>query len=152
MKRIPLRLLALTPLCAGALGLAPTVERVPGGPRGEPQSCDSELVEQVRIGTLTGAAEYSFSDVGSISIGADGTLYVSDMDLESIREFDSEGTIPRITWAEPSLHDVYGPDGRLLHCVVVPDDAELVASRGSVVWGIVRGVLAEEYVVRWRIE
>ena len=65
---------------------------------------------------------------------------------------DPEGNMPRITWAEPSLHDVFGPDGRLLHCVVAPDDAELVASRGSDVWGIVRGALAEEYVVRWRIE
>ncbi len=407
MKRISLRLLALTPLGAGAVGLAPMVERFPEGPRGEPQSCDSELVEQVRIGTLTGAAEYSFSHIVSIAAGAGGRLYVADADLVSIREFDSEGrfvreigregegpgelrsiagvsllpdgrlaawdrgnrrvtvygidgdydhairvesvtppypfvdrafltdfagnyylrilvrspfsgpdplamtdvrygyarvspdgvvldtlvasdapgvetgqsiaihtpagdrspfpidmldalsplgylvagfnatyafsipdpaglvhveregfqpvdvkageraewrarvayaerrsrmsfrevparkpayrglwvdsegrvwvhryaeavkrdepipelwledpegTTPRITWAEPSLHDVYGPDGRLLYCVVAPDDAEVVASRGSVVCGIVRGALAEEYVVRWRIE
>ena len=404
MNRILLRSLVLTFLGAGAVGLAPIVEELSGGPQGKPQACESELVEEVRIGTLTGAAEYSFSHVGSISIGADGALYVSDSDLLSIREFDSEGrfvreigrpgegpgefrsiagvsvlpdgrlaawdrgnrrvtvygvdgdydhavrvesvappypfvdgafltdsagnyylriyvkapsfgpdargiararfgyarvspdgvvidtlvapgpetresivihtpagdrspfpvdmldalsplgylvagfnatfafsildpagtirvepeglgpvdvtageraewrarvahaerrsgmsfgevparkpayrdlwvdsegriwvhryaeavrrdepipelwlddpegTTPRITWAEPSLHDVYGRDGRLLHCVMAPDDAELVASRGSHVWGIVRGALAEEYVVRWRIE
>ncbi len=407
MKRISFRLLALTSLGAGAVGLAPRVEGSFGEPRGVPQSCDSELVEQIRIGTLTGAAEYSFSHIVSIAVGAGGRLFVADADLVSIREFDSEGrfvreigrqgegpgefrsiagvsvlpdgrlaawdrrnrrvtvygtdgaydhavraesvtppypfmdrafltdtdgnyylriyakapsfgpdprgiggarygyarispdgvvmdtlvapeapgseaggpivihtpagerspfpvkmldapsplgylvagfnatyafsipdpagmvhvereglrpvdvttgeraewrarvayaerrsgtsfaevparkpayrdlwvdsdariwvhryaealkrdepilelwledpegSTPRITWAEPSLHDVFGPDGRLLHCVVVPDDAELVASRGSVVWGIARGALAEEYVVRWRIE
>ncbi len=31
-------------------------------------------------------------------------------------------------------------------------DAEVVTSRGSRVWGILRGALDEEYVVSWRIE
>jgi len=65
---------------------------------------------------------------------------------------DPDGNVPRITWAEPTLYDVFGPDGRLLRCVRVPDDAEVVASRGSLAWGILRGALDEEYVVRWRIE
>lgn len=65
---------------------------------------------------------------------------------------DPDGNVPRITWAEPTLYDVFGPDGQLLHCVRVPDDAEVVTSRGSLAWGILRGVLDEEYVVRWRIE
>ena len=62
-----------------------------------------------------------------------------------------EGDEPRITWAEPSLYDVYSTDGRLLHCVQAPADAEVVTSRGSLVWGILRGALDEEYVVSWRI-
>ena len=65
---------------------------------------------------------------------------------------DPDGNVPRITWAEPTLYDVFGPDGELLRCVRVPDDAEVVASRGSLAWGILRGALDEEYVVRWRIE
>ncbi len=65
---------------------------------------------------------------------------------------DPEGNVPRITWAEPTLYDVFGPDGQLLRCVRIPDDAEVVASRGSLAWGILRGALDEEYVVRWRIE
>ena len=63
-----------------------------------------------------------------------------------------EGTEPPITWEEPSLYDVFAADGRLLRCVRVPDDSEVMASRGSLVWGISRGDLDEEYVVRWRIE
>lgn len=65
---------------------------------------------------------------------------------------DPDGNVPRITWEEPTLYDVFGPDGTLQRCVRVPDDAEVVASRGSLVWGILRGALDEEYVVRWRIE
>ena len=68
-----------------------------------------------------------------------------------IPELWLDGPEPRITWAEPSLHDIHGPDGRFLRCVVVPDDAEVAASRGRLVWGIARGALGEEYVVRWRI-
>lgn len=64
---------------------------------------------------------------------------------------DPEGTVPRITWAEPTRYDVFGADGRSLMCVRVPDDSEVLASRGSLVWGISRGDLDEEYVVRWRI-
>ena len=63
-----------------------------------------------------------------------------------------EGDEPRITWAEPSLYDVYSADGQLLYCVQAPADAEVVTSRGSLVWGILRGALDEEYVVSWRIE
>ena len=63
-----------------------------------------------------------------------------------------EGAEPPITWEEPTLYDVFGADGRLLRCVRVPADSEVMASRGSLVWGISRGDLDEEYVVRWRIE
>ncbi len=63
-----------------------------------------------------------------------------------------EGTEPSITWEEPTLYDVFGANGRLLRCVGVPADSEVMASRGSLVWGISRGDLDEQYVVRWRIE
>ena len=63
-----------------------------------------------------------------------------------------EGTEPPITWEEPSFYDVFGADGRLLRCVRAPADSEVMESRGSLVWGISRGDLDEEYVVRWRIE
>jgi len=63
-----------------------------------------------------------------------------------------EGTEPPITWEEPSFYDVFGADGRLLRCVRAPADSEVMESRGSLVWGISRGDLDEEYVVRWRID
>ena len=62
-----------------------------------------------------------------------------------------DGTEPPITWEEPMLYDVFGADGRLLGCVRVPPDSEVMASRGSLAWGISRGELDEEYVVRWRV-
>ena len=62
------------------------------------------------------------------------------------------GDPPGIMWWEPSIHDVYRPDGSLLYCVTLPDHAEIMASTGNLVWGVVRGSLGEEHVVRWRIE
>ena len=92
-------------------------------------------------------------------VDADGRIWV-DRYTEAVQREEPipelcleylEGDEPRIMWAEPSLHDVYGPDGQLLRCIRVPDDSEVVASRGLLVWGIVRGALEEEYVVRWRV-
>lgn len=93
-------------------------------------------------------------------VGPDGRIwihrYAEAVDSgEPIRELwldYLEGDEPRITWTEPSLYDVYSADGQPLYCVQAPADAEVVTSRGSLVWGILRGALDEEYVVSWRIE
>ncbi len=63
-----------------------------------------------------------------------------------------EGTEPTITWEEPSLYDVFDAHGQQLRCVRVPNDSEVLASRGSSVWGISRGDLDEQYVIRWRLQ
>ena len=63
-----------------------------------------------------------------------------------------EGTEPPITWEEPSLYDVFDAHGQQLRCVRVPSDSEVLASRGSFVWGISRGDLDEQYVIRWRLQ
>ena len=70
----------------------------------------------------------------------------------AIPEIVVAGDPPGITWWEPSVHDVYRPDGSLLYCVTLPDHAEIKASTGDLVWGVVRGSLGEEHVVRWRID
>ena len=36
------------------------------------QACEAELVEEIRIGSLDGAAEYSFSDINSIAVSESG--------------------------------------------------------------------------------
>lgn len=95
-----------------------------------------------------------------LRVDADGRIWVhryaeAVKGSEPIPELwldDLDGSVPRITWAEPSLNDIFGPDGHHLRCVRIPDDAEVLASRGSLAWGILRGALDEEYVVRWRIE
>ena len=63
-----------------------------------------------------------------------------------------EGTEPTITWEEPTLYDVFDAHGQQLRCVRVPNDSEVLASRGSSVWGISRGDLDEQYVIRWRLQ
>lgn len=70
----------------------------------------------------------------------------------AVPEIVVDGDPPGIMWWEPSVHDVYRPDGSLLYCVTLPDHAEIMASTGNLVWGVVRGSLGEEHVVRWRIE
>ena len=70
---------------------------------------------------------------------------------EAIPEVVVNGDPPGITWWEPSVHDVYSPDGSLDFCVTLPDNAEIMASTGDLVWGVFRGPLGEEHVIRWRI-
>ena len=106
----------------------------------------------------------SFRDVPSrkpayrdLWVDSDGRIWVDPYTSavqqdEPIPEPYIQGAEPRITWAEPSLRDVYSPDGRFLRCLRVPEYSQVAASRGSRAWGIVRGTFDEQYVVRWRIE
>ncbi len=92
-----------------------------------------------------------------IRVDADGRIWVHPYTDavqrdEPIPEPYIQGPEPRITWAEPSLRDVYGPDGQFLRCLRVPRYSQVAASRGSLAWGVVRGIFDEQYVVRWRIE
>jgi len=122
---------------------------------------------RARVAFAERRSRVSFRDVPArkpayrnLWVDADGRIWVhryseAHKRSEPIPELwldDPDGNVPRLTWAEPSLYDVFGPDGQLLRCVSVPDDAEVVASRGLLAWGILRGALDEEYVVRWRIE
>ena len=58
-----------------ALGLT-GVAAMPGGSReagaDAVQACEAELVEEIRIGSLDGAAEYSLSDINSIAVSQSG--------------------------------------------------------------------------------
>ena len=89
-------------------------------------------------------------------VDSDGRIWVHRY-LEAVRRGEAmpeivvEGDPPGITWWEPSVHDVYRPDGSLLYCVELPEHAEVMASTGDLVWGVVRGPIGEEHVVRWRI-
>ncbi len=59
---------------------------------------------------------------------------------------------PVITWREPTVYDVFEPDGRYLAQITMPPRTNLHAMRGDRVWGVRYGDLDEAYVVRWRIE
>ena len=72
---------------------------MPGGSRQTEadavQACEAELAEEIRIGSLDGAAEYSFSDINSIAVSESGTVYVDDAHPSTIREFGADGRFAR---------------------------------------------------------
>jgi len=119
---------------------------------------------QARVEFSERRSGMSFRDVPSrkpayrdLWVDSDGRIWVHPYTAavqqdEPIPEPYIQGLEPRITWAEPSLRDVYTPDGQFQRCLRVPEYSQVVASRGSLAWGIVRGTFDEEYVVRWRIE
>lgn len=59
-----------------------------------PQPCNT-LVEELRIGSLGGADEYTFSEINSIAVGESGAIYVDDTHPASIRLFGPDGGFVR---------------------------------------------------------
>ena len=49
------------------------------------------VVEEVRIGTLMGEAEYAFGRVGGLAVTGDGTIWVSDIQLGAVRRYTADG-------------------------------------------------------------
>jgi hypothetical protein len=54
-------------------------------------------------------------------------------------------------WREPTVYDVFEPNGEYLGPVAVPPNAVLRYVRGNHVWATVRGDSDEQYIVRWRL-
>ena len=81
--------LALTPSVSFALA-APqdTVVRNAGAPR---YPGVATLVEEISIGVADGAEEHMFGDVGDIAVGKDGSMYVLDRSVHTIRMYDVNG-------------------------------------------------------------
>jgi hypothetical protein len=90
-------------------------------------------------------------------VDADGRVWVHryveavQRDLPQHQRTRSGNLRPNVTWREPPVLDVYTSEGEFLWCIRLPWSARISASRGSLVWGIIRGRFDEEYVVRWRI-
>jgi len=90
-------------------------------------------------------------------VDADGRVWVhrfveaAKRDLPEHERTRSGNLRPNITWREPPVFDVYKSDGEFLWCVHMPWGARVIQSRGSMIWGTIKGSLDEEYVVRWRI-
>jgi hypothetical protein len=55
---------------------------------------------------------------------------------------------PPVSWREPIVFDVFEPDGTYLGAVRMPPRARAAIFRGDTIWGIRRGELDEQYVVR----
>lgn len=53
---------------------------------------DVRVVEEVRIGTVLGAAEYAFGLIGSVAVTDAGTIWVGDRQLGALRRYRPDGT------------------------------------------------------------
>lgn len=81
-------------------------------------------------------------------------LYTSAEKLDGARDANPSdpNRPPPITWREPLVFDVFEPDGTYLGEVRVPQRTSLSVFRGDTVWGIRRGEVDEQYIVRLRLE
>jgi hypothetical protein len=86
-------------------------------------------------------------------IGERGRIWVwrytraEKMDPAEVREPDPNRP-PPISWREPIVFDVFEPDGTYLGEVHMPPRTNAMVFRGDTIWGIRRGELDEQYVVR----
>jgi len=71
--------------CGDSHSAAPETEAGLWGP-------DLQLVEEMRIGGLTGEESVTFGNVSTLAPAPDGTLYVGDRQVPVIRRYDSDGT------------------------------------------------------------
>jgi len=81
-------LLSLTLLCSGAP--AGATETPAAGPWG-----DVRLVEDLRIGSYDGPEETIFGRISYLTVGPEGSIYVADDQLETLRAYDADGRFVR---------------------------------------------------------
>ena len=84
-----------------------------------------------------------------IEVGSDGRIWVRrNTDPVRIPVEENPDGRPQIGWAQPFLYDVFKKDGTFLGQVRFPDRFEPHLFGDGYVWGVRRGDLDEEYVVR----
>ena len=84
--RTCLLVLAITAF-AGCDARTPETATTPGALWGD----SLILVEEIRIGNLTGDEAYTFGSVGALAPAPDGSLYVVDSQVPIIRRYDQDG-------------------------------------------------------------
>ena len=92
-----------------------------------------------------------------VRVGDDGRIWVfvsqpadrvpPDPDAEP----DPQGRRPLDRWIEPSVYDVYEPDGAFIGTVRFPDRFQPHVMRGDQVWGFSRDDYDVQYVTRLRV-
>ena len=63
---------------------------------------------------------------------------------------EAEGR-PLIAWTEPTVYDVFEPDGTYVGQVSIPDGVWVVATAGDTVWAVTHDEFDIPYVHRYRI-
>jgi hypothetical protein len=87
-----------------------------------------------------------------IEAGKDGRIWVQrNTHPIEISVNDRPDRPPAVGWQQPFLYDVFGPDGSFLGEVRFPDRFEPHLFGPDYVWGVRRGDLNEQYVVRHAI-
>jgi hypothetical protein len=79
-------------------------------------------------------------------------LYTRAEKIEGPHEEPAPDAPPPLTWREPVIFDLFDSDGTYLGEVRVPPRTSLSVFRGDTVWGIRRGEVDEQYIVRLRLE
>lgn len=94
--------------------------------------------------------------IRSISVDDEGTIRVERYVAAEQRPpapqpggADPDRPVP--TWIEPRTFDLYEPGGRFLGTTEAPPRVTLQTTRGTMVYGILRGEFDEQYVIRYRI-
>jgi hypothetical protein len=87
-----------------------------------------------------------------LEVGLDGRIWVRlHQQAERQEPVDSEEPDPERVWPEPTVYDMFEPDGRYLGAVSVPRETTIHVMRGDYVWGITRDSLDVQYIERFRL-
>jgi hypothetical protein len=127
------------------------------------ERADQRAFLEDRVRQQTGRLEGTIPEVPSekpyfkhIVTGEDGRIWVSistasDRFDAPARPSPTGEPIPQINWREPTVFDVFEPDGRYLGQVGVPYGTRLHRMRGDTAWGVVRDELDVEVIKRFQI-
>ena len=90
-----------------------------------------------------------------LEVGLDGRIWVLlHQEAEQRQTADSEEPNPEDAWQdwpEPTVYDVFEPDGRYLGAVRIPRETRVYVRWGEHVWGITRDSLDVQYIERFRL-
>jgi hypothetical protein len=118
-----------------------TVVRVAGAPV---HAAVATLVEELSIGALDGAEEYTFGDISEVAIAGDGSIYVFDRQVPALRKYDARGKYIRTLGGRGQGPGEYLKGGGL---AVHPDGRVMLWDSGT--WRINVYSLAGEPVATW---
>ncbi|MCH7683755.1 MAG: hypothetical protein IIB35_08615 [Gemmatimonadetes bacterium] len=89
-----------------------------------------------------------------LKVGLDGRIWVWLYQKAEKQEVEAPGdgpANPRQVWPEPTVFDVFEPDGRYVGAVRVPGETTIHVMKGDHVWGVTRDSLDVQYIERFRL-
>jgi len=89
-----------------------------------------------------------------LKVGLDGRIWVWLYQQAEKQEVEPPGegpANPRQVWPEPTVFDVFDPDGRYVGAVRVPGETTIHVMKGDHVWVVTRDSLDVQYIERFRL-